>query len=126
MDDDDSDGRASQAKKGKYKTCIRARASSQRDGEYAGEQKKKGERNPEDRRKERLQQASQLHKSRDLTTHISQKEKGHTKKKHTDCPSGSTPLNCQQQQHSGAMESETKPPYRIRAGKSKQPRVSSC
>jgi hypothetical protein len=62
------------------KTCIRARASSQRDGEYAGEQKK-GERNPEDRRKERLQQASQLTQIQGSNHPHHTKRKGAHKKK---------------------------------------------
>jgi hypothetical protein len=80
--DDDSDGRASQAKKGKYKTCIRARASSQRPGESALEQKK-GKETQRDRRKETLQQASQLTQIQGSNhPHLTQKERGKKKKTH--------------------------------------------
>lgn len=78
-DDDDSDGRASQAKK-KYNmhTCQRHPAKEM--GNNAGNHTKKRKENPRGGKKGCSRQAN-LHKSRDLTTHITQKEKRGTQKK---------------------------------------------
>jgi hypothetical protein len=127
---DDSDGRASQAKRGNTKHAYVPGASSQKEmGNMQGTtQKKKGKENPKRIEERKTAAGKPIHTIQGSNhTHISQKEK-RGKKKHTNTPivpPAQPASNCQQQQTQWGhgIRNKTPIPNSGRGKQSKQPRV---